>query len=281
MVNSLVLKGSNMQTKKPFLHTILLLAFTIPSIASAAAFGVGIEGYRETYREYVDGNERFMQQRGNMWSVDADITHRFNTHHAAKLEGRYSKGKVDYIGGVNDSKYGSVKSYDLPRKSYDIRALYEYTHPLTERLDLTVSGGLGYRVLIDQSSRKDKDDYDRKNKILYANIGTGLNLELPNDFGFQPKVSYNRMLRGRQHTYIGPSFTNKQTGGHGIEVELPLTKKFGNQSQLSFGPFYRGWKVPDSDKIEVMDDEDPSLQHIFSEPKNYTHETGFKLKYTF
>lgn len=260
-----------------------LLFPSLNASAGKAEFEIGAERYRETYREYINGNERFMQQRGNMNSLNASAGYRFNDRHAARLEGRYSRGKIDYTGGVNGSNggYGSVTSSDLPRKAYDVRALYAYTYPLKEGMDLQLEGGVGYRVLKDQSSRKDADDYDRKNKTLYAHVGAGLDIGLPHGFGFQPKVAYNHMLRGRQYSYIGPVIPNKQKKGRGIEVDLPVYKKFANQSKLSLGPFYRGWKVPDSDQVGVLDENDPSRVHVFSEPKNYTHEAGVRLKYSF
>lgn len=209
------------------------------------------------------------------------MTQRFDERHALKLEGRYSKGKIQYIGADNerDQGYGSLKSDHLPRKAYDIRALYEYTHPLSENIKAKLEGGLGYRVLKDLSTRKDPSDYDRTNKTLYAQIGTGLNVALPHSFSFEPKISYNHMIRGRQYTYLDPSFYNKQHGGKGIEIELPLSKTLSNRSKVSLAPFYLGWKVPDSDDIAYVDEN--GEEGILREPKNYTHEAGVRLKYTF
>lgn len=270
--------------------TVVMLSaaalLTLPSLnahAGKAEFEIGAERYRETYREYKNGNERFMQQRGNMNSVNAAAGYRFNERHAARLEGRYSRGKIDYTGGLNGEEggYGSLTASDLPRKAYDVRALYDYRYPVKEGVALQLEGGLGYRVLKDQSSRKDPEDYDRKNKTLYAHVGAGLDIALPRGFGLQPKVAYNHMLRGRQYSYVDPVIPNKQKNGRGVEVDLPVYKQFANGSKVSLGPFYRGWKVPDSDEVGVLDKDDPSNVHVFSEPKNYTHEAGLRLKYSF
>lgn len=256
---------------------------SLQALAGQAEFEIAAERYRETYREYTNGNERFMQQRGNMNALDAGFGYRFTDRHGVKLEGRYAKGEVDYTGGVNgeDGGYGSLTSSDLPRKAYDVRALYVYRHPVKDGLALQLKGGLGYRVLKDQSSRKDPEDYDRKNKTLYAQIGAGLDIALPHGFGFQPTVAYNHMLRGRQYSYVDPVIPNKQKKGRGVEVDLPVYKQFANGSKVSLGPFYRGWRVPDSDQVGVLDKDDPSNVHVFSEPKNYTHEVGIRLKYSF
>lgn len=264
-------EGVNMQRKNLVMLSaaVCLLLPSLNANAGKAEFEIGAERYRETYREYTNGNERFMQQRGNMNSVNAALGYRFNDRHAARLEGRYSRGKIDYTGGTNgdDGGYGSLTASELPRKAYDVRALYAYSRPLKEGVDLQLEGGVGYRVLKDESSRKDAEDYDRKNKTLYAHVGAGLDIALPRGFGFQPKAAYNHMLRGRQYSYVDLVITNKQKNGRGVEVDLPVYKKLANGSKVSLGPFYRGWKVPDSNEVGVLDDEDPSLVHVFKEPK--------------
>ena len=34
--------------------------------------------------------------KSNLWSINAGVKYRFNDRHAAKLGGRYSRGKSDY-----------------------------------------------------------------------------------------------------------------------------------------------------------------------------------------
>ena len=78
--------------------------------------------------------------------------------------GRYSRGKSDYTGsfqnGFGESTgYGSATLKDAPpRRAYDIRALYEYAHPINDRFSLTAGAGLGHRVLRDLSRRVDPDE---------------------------------------------------------------------------------------------------------------------------
>ncbi|MDO4906530.1 porin family protein [Neisseria sp.] len=244
-------------------------------------FTVGSGYYRETYREYTNGTDRLMQERGNLWSLEGGIKYPFNDRHAAKIEGRYSHGKSDYTGQyMEDSYYGEAVVKSIPRRAYDIRASYEHTHPLNEKLDLVLETGLGHRILKDLGSRANQYNYDRKNQILYARAGAGLNIKLPGSFEISPKAAYNHMLHGRQYSYHS-SYPGKfkQSGGRGIEVEVPVSKRFSNDSKLSFGPFYRGWKVPDSERIYSVDS-DGRLWSV-REPKNYTHEAGMKLQYSF
>lgn len=261
-----------MQNTIRFCFAALALSAAVGAQAARPVeFTVGTEYYNENYREYINGTERLMRQKGNMWSINSGVKYRFNEHHAAKLEGRYSRGKTDYTGAYQDGNYGSVTLADAPRRAYDVRALYEYTHPVREGIDVVVGGGLGHRVLRDLSTRVDPSDYDRKNKTTYAQINAGMNIALPGQFEVSPRVAYNHMLRGRQESYLqSRTDIHKQSGGKGIEIDIPFSKKFANESKLSMGPFYRGWKVFDS-----------TTDNDTYEPKNYTHEAGVKVQYSF
>ncbi|XXQ68000.1 porin family protein [Neisseriaceae bacterium B1] len=245
---------------------------------------IGIETYQETYREYEHGTQRFMQQQGNLKGISGSIQYHFNDKHSAKLESRYAKGKITYTGALNgeNSNYGSLRSTGLPRKTYDIRAIYEYRHKLNPNVTGILSVGLGNRTLKDLSTRKDPDDYDRKNNITYAHIGAGLDIALPHQFSFTPKIAYNHSLHARQYSYLEETIKMKQRNVKGLEVELPISKTFNNKGKLSIGPFYRGWKAFDSEVVHRLEEEDGSYGIAeYKEPKNYTHEVGMKIKYTF
>lgn len=257
------------------LAALTLSAATSIQAARPVEFTVGTEYYNENYREYTNGTERVMRQKGNLWSLNGGIKYRFNERHAAKIEGRYSRGKTDYIGAYQGDPYGTATLNNAPRRAYDVRALYEYTHPVKEGMDVVVGGGIGHRVLRDLSTRVDSSDYDRKNKTTYAQINAGMNIALPGQFEVSPRIAYNQMLRGRQESYLSSStLINKQSGGKGIEIDIPVSKKFTNSSKISMGPFYRGWKVFDSTYNDNGIDSGV-------EPKNYTHEAGMKLQYSF
>lgn len=274
-----------MQNTIRFCFAALALSAAVGAQAARPLeFTVGTEYYNETYREY-EGSERMMQQTGNLWSLTGGVKYRFNDRHAAKVEGRYSRGKSDYIGSVidvdgNTYGYGSATLNDAPRRAYDIRALYEYTRPLNDRFSVTAGAGLGHRVLRDLSSRADATDYDRKNQTTYAQINAGVNIALPANFEVSPRIAYNHALRGRQYSYhLGREATEmKQSGGHGVEIEVPVSKKFANESKISVAPFYRGWKVKKSDMAIVYL---PQGVYGATEPKNYTHEAGVKVQYSF
>ena len=195
-----------MQNTIRFCFAALALSAAVGAQAARPLeFTVGTEYYNETYREY-EGSERLMQQTGNLWSLTGGVKYRFNDRHAAKVEGRYSRGKSDYTGGVQDaddnfSGYGSATLNGSPRRVHDIRALYEYTHPINDRFSVTAGAGLGHRVLRDLNSRVQADDYDRKNQTTYAQINAGVNIALPANFEVSPRIAYNHALRGRQYSY--------------------------------------------------------------------------------
>ena len=66
----------------------------------------------------------------------------------------------------------------------------------------------------------------------------------------------------------------KQGGGQGIEVEVPVSKNSLTVLK-SPSPFYRGWKVKDSNFTVTEDYGFIQLGAI--EPKNRTRETGDKI----
>lgn len=273
-----------MQNTIRFCFAALALSAAVGAQAARPLeFTVGTEYYNETYREY-EGSERLMQQTGNLWSLTGGVKYRFNDRHAAKVEGRYSRGKSDYTGGVQDaddnfSGYGSATLNGSPRRVYDTRVLYEYTHPLNERISVTAGAGLGHRVLKDLNRRIDPNDYDRKNKTTYAQINAGVNIALPANFEVSPRIAYNHAVRGRQYSYFNSqTIEQKQSGGRGIEIEVPVSKKFANQSKISIVPFYRGWKVKKSETVIINL---PQGTYGAIEPLNYTHEAGVKVQYSF
>ncbi|PJG85074.1 hypothetical protein [Conservatibacter flavescens] len=256
--------------------SVALLQMNIAS-ASPVEYTLGGEWYKETYREYVQGNERFMQQRGNLWSFNGAVKYNFNQQHSLKLAGRYSKGKINYIGGVNGdeenpegSPYGSVTQKGAPRNSFDIRLTYQYSMPVYQDISAFIEPGFGYRELNDHSTRIQHDDYDRKNKLFYAHLAVGMVIPFATNYEFTPRVAYNQLIRGKQYSYMESTIVNKQRNGKGVEVDLLVSARLPYDTKLTFGPFYRGWKVFDSNEAE----------EIF-EPKNYTHEVGVKVTYTF
>lgn len=275
---------------------------TIALIASGALYtslthaknpvevGLGVERYQETYREYENG-ERFMQQKGDLNAFNGSIKYHFNEKDAIKIEGRYAKGKVDYTGGENPSSenpegtpYGSVHQKGAPRRSYDIRSLYVYEKSIRPNVSVIGESGLGYRVLQDLSSRIDSEDYNRKNKTAYTQIGLGVKVGLAHGFEFAPKIAYNQGIYGRQYSYLSDgTVTLKQHNARGFEIELPISKQFSNQTKISYTPYYRGWRVPTSSTFERIetDENGDSGVATYSEPKNQTSEVGFKLQYSF
>lgn len=267
-----------------------LLLSPLSFASNPIELSLGVESYKETYREYENG-ERFMQQAGRLNALSGSAQYYIDNHHSVKLEGRYAKGKIDYTGGENPSEdnpegtpYGSIKQNNLPRRSYDIRSMYVYQQSINPNLSIIGEVGLGYRVLKDLSSKANPEDYDRKNKTAYIQVGVGTKIAFAKGYDFSPKISYNHGIYGKQYSFLdNGTVPLKQHNARGLEVELPISKTFANQTKISYVPFYRGWSVPDSDvftRVEV-DDNGEAVLATYKEPRNRTHEIGVKLKYTF
>lgn len=248
---------------------------------------IDTEYYHETYREYINGSEPFMQQRGNLWGLSVSIGLPISAHQKIQLESRYSQGKSDYTGGYNPNDthpqgtpFGSLNIADSPRKSYAVHAAYRHTRPLKHGLSAVASGGIGYRILKDKSGHAHPDGYDRENRSLYASVGAGLEIKLPHTIKLKPEITYNHLLQGNQYSYYSDkAVRNKQPKGHGIEASFSLSKRLSENSEISITPFYRGWRIKDSAETETT--ETDGTTRIFIEPKNQTHETGLRLHYRF
>lgn len=253
---------------------------SMPVLANSSfEYTIGSEFYKETYREYTNGDQILMQERGNLWSFTGMIKYHFNPQHALSLDGRYSKGQITYTGqgqdeNGNNTGYGSIVDHNIPRYVYNINLKYTYTLPISPTIDLLLEPGIGYRVLHDLKSRIDSEDYDRKNRLVYAHLGLGLNINLGHNFSFSPSIAYNQLIRGRQYSFEPKEgkITHKQHNGRGIDIDLLVSKQFSNQHKLGIGPFYRSWKIFDSTVSSI----DNSI-----EPKNRTREVGLKINYTF
>lgn len=76
-----------MKNSAHFCLAVLALSAAVGAQAARPVeFTVGSEYYNETYREYEQDGSRIMQQKGNLWSINAGVKYRFNDRHAAKLK---------------------------------------------------------------------------------------------------------------------------------------------------------------------------------------------------
>ncbi|WP_343587364.1 hypothetical protein [Herbaspirillum sp.] len=230
-------------------------------------FALGTELYEETYREWVDG-QRFMKERASMTAITGDLHLAFDQQNALRVAGRYAWGTSDYTGAYQGMPYGSLTDSGQARRAYDIRATYEWT-TFSMRYPLTASVGAGYRNLVDRLDQSGPGGYRRESEYFYGTIGIGTAMKVGDgSWTFSPKMSYQHLLRGFQHS--GDDL-NAQTKGYGLEVSTALSRPLG-AGCASLTPFYRYWKIADSKMNYAAG---------IMEPQNQTHEFGINLSYRF
>lgn len=258
-----------MQTvNKYFLWVPLVISQAVcASDAITSSFELGLEGYRETYKETVD-NAPFMQEKAGMAGINAGVTFNFYDKHALKIQGRYAEGESDYTGAYQGDPYGSLTINGIDRRAGEIRAQYQYIGCQIAGIPLMPSVGLGRRQLVDKLEQAGSGGYRRKNTLNFATVGLESSFKLGAGWALNPKAGYNYVLNGTQRS--GTFLENKQNSGHGFEFAVEAEKKLSDNMAMKISPFYRYWHIAKSDEV-------------FSayEPKNTTKEVGLSVSMLF
>lgn len=238
---------------------------------------VGAEMYHENYHEEVDGS-KFMQEEGWMYGVNGTATFHFSDEHGVKLSGRYAQGSSDYTGANQGGSYGSLTSNGQDRYVYELRGVYQNTSSWDGQ-PATFSIGLGYRNLTDRLDQSGNGGYKRENELFYATIGGESTYNLGSNWQVTPKVSYNYLLQGKQHSYLdGVTLNNTQKHGSGYELSATFSTKINNQYGIKITPFWRYWSIHKSDDVYFTYG---GNTYVGSEPKNMTQEYGLNLSMAF
>lgn len=88
---------------------------------------VGLETYFERYKETSDGMP-FIQEDAKMLSLTSKVSYITNRQDAISVFGRYSLGKSDYVGTLQNQEFSSLRMNDQKRSSGQIGI--NYTHYL-------------------------------------------------------------------------------------------------------------------------------------------------------
>ena len=242
------------------------------------SYEIGTEVYHETYEEQVGGN-KFMQETAVMKGVNASLLLPFSQEHALRFSARYAQGQSDYKGrsvtcdaqgmcGYNS--FGSTSFSGLDRKTYDLRAAYEWTAPIAQH-DVTTAFGLGFRDLVDHLDQA-RGGYRRESQYVYAHLAIASRFQLGSGWSLTPQFAYQHLLQGKQNS---GGTINKQKNGKGVEFSATLARAFADQSEIRLTPFVRYWKIGDSESAVN------AAGQSTLEPANKTTELGAKLSYAF
>lgn len=255
----------------------MLLAASVYADPIKTNFELGLETYQETYQEFVDGS-KFMQEKATMVGVTSAVTARFADAHAIRVSARYAQGRSDYTGAYQGNSYGSLTSDGQGRNTTEVRATYQY-HGALGGLPVMPSLGIGYRKLKDRLDESGPGGYRRENTLTFAALGLETTLPLGTSWTMTPKAGYNYVINGKQRSYIGNTLVNKQKSGHGFDVSADFGTKINSQMDLSITPFFRYWRMADSESATVSFSDGSYM--VGYEPHNKTKEVGINLTMTF
>lgn len=254
------------------LSVLVTTSFKLAAQTIKPVFEIQSETYRETYQEKFE-DIYLMSEQATMYGVGATAGILIDNRHGLLLTGRYAQGKSDYKNVREDRENGQ------DRYLYEIRAVYEYTFPVLNT-EVTPSIGLGYRALtdrLDQITNDEKIGYRRDSRytFLSAGIKTRYTSSLAR-FSVTPQIAYQYLLKGTQYSsydaqFNTPTFVHQQRHGRGLEASLTFSYQLANRSEIQIAPFYRYWRIADSE----------ACGDCGSEPANTTKEIGAKFTYAF
>lgn len=260
---------------------VLVLAL-IPFMAAAPAFAaleastvdMGAELSHITYKE-----PGLMREDGVMYGIAATYT-RFRNP-GIKLDGRLSKGQVDYTGQYDDGTPLTVKN--IQDTIIEFRAMISPVIPREQDIILPWIG-LGYRYLFDGLD-KTVGGYRRESNYLYLPIAVERMpyMTRSKNWAVGWMAEFDYLLRGRQVSHLSdvdPGYDdleNTQEKGWGVRGSLKFYRKW--QQDLVIEPYVRYWRIAESNKEVITYMNLPV--GLGWEPANSSTEFGVRLSFWF
>jgi len=205
-----------------------------------------------------------------------------------KIEGRYSRGKVDYDGSLTDGKTVIPFSIDdIPDYIFEVRGLFGNDFFVSEIISFTPYLGIGYRYLNDNAHKKSEYGYERESRYIYIPIGIEFIRRFERGWSLAVKAEFDAFAWGRQKSHLSDFYagygdiTNSQHKGYGLRGSFRIQKK-GQIVGLIIEPFIRYWSIEDSELVPITDYGVPDPEgECWVEPKNNSTELGCKLALLF
>ncbi len=284
----------NISTLKTVICSVLTLLTAQASLAAPVSnntYGVGIEGFRDRYRE--PGLN--LTDTTNYGSITGYYSHRLGTHSFVAIDVRGSHGKDDYTQPESGQLSG------VPQWEYELRGRIGTSLPFWGGT-LSPYTGIGGRWFIDEGKGYKTNTgalaYDRRIQQFYIPIGASLAYESGDGWTVTPQAEMDLMFYGNVDTRLTnlPYLTlrtatgyrnvtvedpaeNRQSFGLGLRSELMFGKAMEGYS-LQAGPFVRYWYVPDSKKMTYVNSATglPDPDATFYEPKNNRTQVGISAR---
>ena len=232
-------------------------------------------GYSYMYFQYKEPG--LMKETGSMNGVFARYTHHFPRGMMVRLDGEVLYGDLEYDGQYSDGTpvTGDTKDWLVGGR---ILAGKDFVLDEETRWALTPFIGFGARYWNDDIQMT--GGYEREITQLYSPAGLELTNRFADNWRWGARGEYDFFWRGWVKSHLGEiqglsdvEVDQKTGSGYGLRAALFL--KYDRES-VSFvlEPFYRYWRVADSESGEVRT---AAGAASVLEPKNRTHIYGFRL----
>lgn len=264
--------------KKTLLLVVVAVALLFPKTSSAEAlpkrvWKFGPEIYHFSYREASVG----VEDKGVMFGLAGSYTRHINRA-MMRLEMRGAFGEVDYTSESTGS-VDNISDYTL-----EPRILLGYDFIDEESHWYTVYTGFGYRYLNDGGggsiSTTGALGYDRESNYFYFPLGIEGTAIITEDWNISAFIEFDILIAGQQYTHLSTAssrltdLTNDQNRGFGFKTALNF-ERATEKYDISFGPFFRYWKINVSETATAISGGTTVLELI--EPNNQTSELGLNV----
>jgi hypothetical protein len=241
-----------------------------------------------SYIRYREPSLRVREQ-GDMFGVNLSYTYRprvgsyLNSEISDmyRMEGRFSYGKVNYIGGLADGtpfNYNGIDDYML-----EVRGLIGKDFDLPKlSTTLTPYWGFGYRSLFDSFSEAKPAGYNRWIEYFYLPLGGEVMTQLIDGWSIGADAEYDFLIHGEVTSYLGEigfgDSQNPQRHGFGVKGSFKLMKKWG-RFNLTMAPYIRYWHIRNSETQPSKPFYYQGQYYVLmgDEPNNNSTEIGAKL----
>ena len=271
--------------------------------AARHKYEVAVERYGYTYRETVDGAQ-FMRINGyynglllayTFRPLDVDALSQAMIN-VLRAEFRFAAGSVDYTGSGSWS--------GLKDSTYELRAIVGHDFSVDPTVKITPYAGLGYRYLNNGGEAMPSrvidgqpyySGYNRESTYYYVPVGVNAQKDFAGGYGLGLNLEYDYWYAGRQVSHLEDMqdmggvnagydpLINRQRDGFGWRGSVKFSKDFPRM-RLSVEPYYRYWKVQQSD-IQFLTKGGqlvpvpgfPGYYEAGQEPDNITREIGVRM----
>ena len=255
------------------------------------AFEGGSYSYREPHMEYPISDKGNKIGGSFEWVGRSVLSGDINPEDPsfATLELRYMTGDVKYTGWISNMITGDVTpvSQEGGEDYYiEARLTLGRTYDLTDTWTLWPYLGIAYRRLYNNFN--EEGFYKRISNYGYMPFGLKLSADMTDGWKIFLNAEFDWLLYGKQKSGIFEEegygyIENQQKQGYGLRGSVKLEKAITKSLGVFIEPYYRMWKIQNSEIKSVLVEVPGSGIGVMSfvEPFNITKEAGIKVGIVF